>query len=121
MIYVYQAAFLCEVCGEGQRMYQKMEDTSPEDIKDENSYDSDDFPKGPYEASESDSPDHCDECNVFLENPLTAYGREELYRMVASALYNGSMNEYMLEWIEFYDLDLREMIDVLCHKDKNSY
>ena len=43
---------------------------------DENDYDSDDLPKGPYSngGGEADTPQHCDGCGAFLENPLTGDG-----------------------------------------------
>lgn len=46
------------------------------DASDEGSYDSDDFPKGPYPegGGEADTPQHCDSCHEFLENPLTSDG-----------------------------------------------
>lgn len=42
----------------------------------ESDYDSDDLPKGPYAdgGGEADTPQHCDACGGFLENPLTAEG-----------------------------------------------
>lgn len=48
------------------------------DSSDESSYDSDEFPKGPYldGGGESDTPQHCGACHEFLENPLTDDGLE---------------------------------------------
>lgn len=96
--YMYQAAFLCEKCA------QKVIEATPENDRpecicdyghrahfraqcyhdcpcftyepDEATYDSGDFPKGPFPdgGGESDSPTHCDHCGVFLENPLTSDG-----------------------------------------------
>jgi hypothetical protein len=42
----------------------------------ESDYDSDDLPKGPYAdgGGEADTPQHCDDCRRFLENPLTGDG-----------------------------------------------
>src|SRR3954469_15157799 len=46
------------------------------DPDDEATWDSDKFPKGPYEngGGEADTPQHCDQCMAFLENPLTEDG-----------------------------------------------
>lgn len=47
------------------------------DLSDESTFDSDDWPKGPYSdggGGESDSPCHCDACGAFLWNPLTPDG-----------------------------------------------
>jgi hypothetical protein len=43
---------------------------------DENDYDSDDLPKGPYPngGGEADTPQYCDGCGILLENPLTQAG-----------------------------------------------
>ena len=42
----------------------------------ESDYDSDYLPKGPYAdgGGEADTPQHCDGCRQFLENPLTCDG-----------------------------------------------
>src|SRR5437870_2158559 len=91
-VYVYQAALLCEDCGVKARLELTAAAKAPADPDDEGSYDSDDFPKGPYPGGggEADSPQHCDsgtecvnalvcrhgthELGAFLENDLTAEG-----------------------------------------------
>lgn len=81
--FIYRAALLCEPCGEATRRYLTKELRAPADPNDESSYDSDWFPKGPYPngGGEADTPQHCDHCSTFLENPLTpdgdAYVREQ--------------------------------------------
>ena len=61
-VYMYQAALHCEDCGEAIRADLRKAGKAPEDEDDENSYDSDDFPKGPFGAGggEADSVQHCD-------------------------------------------------------------
>ena len=56
-----------------------METPKPKGFDPSNEYtwDSDDYPKGPYPVEESDIPQHCGTCGIFLENPLTDYGEEE--------------------------------------------
>lgn len=75
-VYVFQAALLCEACGEAARA----DTPTPAgyDADCESSWDSDDYPKGPYSdgGGEADCPQHCDHCNTFLENPLTSDGEE---------------------------------------------
>lgn len=73
-VYLFRAAFLCEPCAESY-----MERNAPPafaDLDDESTFDSDDWPKGPYSdgGGESDSPCHCDACGAFLSNPLTPDG-----------------------------------------------
>lgn len=86
--FVFQAAMLCEDCGTQTRAEldasEPRHGTTPEgmsaflgfDPEDEESYDSDDYPKGPYSdgGGEADTPQHCDKCGVLLENPLTSDG-----------------------------------------------
>jgi hypothetical protein len=112
-VYIYQAALLCEACGRATRLKLIGKGKSPADRYDESSYDSDDFPKGPESdgGGESDSPEHCDHCKVFLANPLTALGRDALDDMCREALRKGEFSEAALEWIEFYSVDLPVLLD----------
>lgn len=72
--FLFRAALHCETCA---RAYMAAH-AAPAwaDLSDESSYDSDDWPKGPYPdgGGESDSPSHCDTCGEFLDNPLTPDG-----------------------------------------------
>src|SRR5215510_10106144 len=75
--------------------------------KDEADYDSDELPKGPYAdgGGEADTPQHCDACGCFLENPLTTEG----YRYVNETLIEHARNsdgnaKVLVEWAKFYNL-----------------
>lgn len=100
-VYMYRAAFLCSHCAG-----QVMEDLDrrgmkPADIADEASFDSDDYPKGPYPngGGEADTPQHCDHCDAFLDNPLTSDGEE----YVRDAMEDDSSDAAVLaEWREAY-------------------
>ncbi len=74
-VYQYRAALYCEACGDAIKA--KAEKPAHVVECDESSFDSDDWPKGPYDngGGEADSPQHCDGCGLFLENPLTDDGR----------------------------------------------
>jgi len=67
--YMYRAAFLCEECGESKQ--KELKGTGAE-----SSGESDVYPQGPYPdgGGEADSPQHCDSCEKFLQNPLTSEG-----------------------------------------------
>ena len=67
--FIYQSDIYCESCGD-----DLVKDMTAADTEDTG--DSDDFPQGPYRASEADSPQHCAHCRIFLENPLTGDGYE---------------------------------------------
>lgn len=96
--YVYQAALLCGPCGE--RVRALLAKTAPADAREESTYDSDEYPKGPYPdgGGESDTPDYCDRCRCFLENPLT----DEGYRYVNQVIAENPDSECAKEWAAFY-------------------
>ena len=68
--YIYRAALYCE--RDADKIMATL--TMPAEDVD---YDSDRYPIGPspYGGGESDTPQHCDACGVFLENDLTDDGR----------------------------------------------
>lgn len=73
-VYIFQAALYCEDCGKA--ICARTPKPPHLDPDDESSWDSDDYPKGPYSdgGGEADTPQHCDACHEFLENPLTPDG-----------------------------------------------
>lgn len=103
-VFIFQAALICSTCG---TLYKQGTD-KPEHVNesDESSYDSDDWPKGPYSdgGGEADSPQHCDHCGDFLDNPLTGDG--ETYVRDAFREYvetgRGSLDT-LAEWKAAYD------------------
>jgi hypothetical protein len=121
--YIFQAALYCEQCAQGIKDVRKINcgccggfhadidymdcrgfDQKTGEPRSESLYDSDDFPKGPYPdgGGEADSPQHCDSCNVFLENPLTPEGRSHVRRELA----DGAGDKAVLErWRDFYGMD----------------
>lgn len=99
--YIYQASLLCDACGRAARGKLDRADMTPSDPCDEFGYDSDDYPKGPYPngGGEADSPNHCDHCGLFLENPLTCEG----YRYLAECLdVSGLEDTSRTVWQPFY-------------------
>lgn len=77
--YVFQAALLCGGCGSAtcDQLRPSIKELHPDfDEENESTFDSDYFPKGPYPdgGGEADTPQHCDHCGGFLENPLTPDG-----------------------------------------------
>jgi hypothetical protein len=120
-VYIYQAALLCSYCGEAQRRHldEAFAENGAAPGTDED--DSDRYPQGPYPGGggEADCPQHCDQCGLFLENPLTpdgdAYVREQA-EQYAYPDENGDVATWseiaerasndnqpvLAEWIEFY-------------------
>jgi hypothetical protein len=118
-VYIYCADIYCEDCGERIRQELIASGKAPDDIDDECSYDSDEFPKGPYSdgGGESDCPQHCAcqaECinaielsdgwkvGAWLKNPLTTDGA----RYVAEYLRADPDNEVNQLWAEWYAEEL---------------
>jgi hypothetical protein len=105
--YVYRAALWCEECGEEVRRridaVRHLNGLPPIDTLDERTYDSDDYPNGPYDdgGGEADSPWHCDKCQVFLRNPLTSRGEEYLTEMLVAG--QDDLSGVAQEWCERYD------------------
>jgi len=110
--YIYQADIYCEGCTHmirGGIIAGTCPGQVPNDPDDETTFDSDDWPKGPYPdgGGESDSPQHCDSCGAFLENPLTPDG----LRAVAVAIEAHDRHGYGVasvinEWRNFYRQEL---------------
>ena len=98
-VYIYQAALYCEDCGLDIRMRLDTTDKRPDDPEDEYTYDSDEYPKGPYPdgGGESDSPAHCDSCQLFLENPLTSDGEQYVRETV-----DENSKPLVQEWAQYY-------------------
>lgn len=105
-VYIYQAALLCEACGEHRMHMLDEQGKRPHDPFWEPSYDSDDYPKGPFAdgGGEADVPQHCDHCNAFLENPLTSAGLEYVRDQLDN--YPHKVAGTLLTWVKFYGEDL---------------
>jgi len=113
--YIYAADVWCESCGEDIKRRIEAEGKAPSTPEDEASYDSDDYPKGPYDNEEADTPQHCgshDDCleatelpdgskaGKFLANPLTSHG----YDYVLEAFKEGRSGITRL-WMDNYRRD----------------
>ncbi len=107
--YIFQAALLCADCATSfmakNKQPEHIVEFAPGEL-DESSYDSDEWPKGPYGegGGESDTPAHCDHCQAFLDNSLTGDG--ETYVRDAFREYvetgRGSL-DVLSEWKAGYD------------------
>ena len=89
--YIYQADIYCADCAEVRK----------KDIQNNsNCQDSDDYPQGPYNdgGGESDYPQHCGDCNMFLENSLTSDGEDYVIAAAKDALGG----EVAGEWKDYY-------------------
>ena len=101
MAYTYKAALLCEACA-AMVCHDIRDGIVPGDL---DSADSDEAPQGPYAngGGEADSPQHCDHCNAFLENPLTTDGVEYVENAIARLEFHGKpVSGPAAQWRAFY-------------------
>lgn len=108
----------CEACGETIRAELIAQGKAPADVDDEHSYDSGDFPKGPFPdgGGESDNAEHCDACHTFLENDLTSDGIEYTRGLIIAHIESGrGSGEVIAQWREFYSdvLELPSNSDIV--------
>jgi hypothetical protein len=74
----------------------------------ESDCDSDNLQKGPYAngGGEADTPQHCDGCGVFFENPLTGdgliYVEDAIRDCLTAKKLPGPVNDAVVEWVDFY-------------------
>ena len=102
-VYMFQGALHCEDCGNAIRDTLRKAGRAPEDENDEESFDADDFPKGPYGdgGGQADGPQHCDrhgrclnaielpcgtKIGAWLGNPLTSDGVDWLANSIVEDL-----------------------------------
>jgi hypothetical protein len=103
-VYMFQGSLYCEDCGRDIQDKIREEGKAPEEEDDEESFDSDDFPKGPFGdgGGEADSIHHCDsngEClnaiklpcgskiGAWLGNDLTSEGDEWLAGSIRESIF----------------------------------
>lgn len=107
LAYVFQAELICFDCGNAYMSNHNQPDHV--NMCNEYTYDSGEWPKGPYEegGGESDTPEHCGRCGVFLHNPLT----EDGYEYVAAAFRGfGDVGDFgdpdiLVQWASWYGFD----------------
>jgi hypothetical protein len=94
--YMYQAALYCEDCA--LELRAQLKPFVGRLDRDE----SDRWPVGPYGdgGGEADTPQHCDSCQAFLENPLTSDG----VAYVQEAIDDGG-GACVEEWSSFYGIE----------------
>jgi hypothetical protein len=103
-VYVFQAALLCDSCA--HEYMTNTEKPAHVDTDDQTSYDSDEWPKGAFYDSggEADSPQHCDHCELFLENALTGYGETYVRDAFREYVETGRGKlEVLADWKAYYD------------------
>jgi hypothetical protein len=113
--YIYCAALLCEPCGEAVIKELTQDGEAPADPSDESSYDSDQFPKGPYPdgGGEADTPQHCDHCGEFLDNALTGDGETYVRDAFREYVETGRGKlDVLRTWRDAYDWVFGDFTDI---------
>lgn len=116
-VYIYQADLYCPSCARRIKRRLASEGKRPAEFQDEFTFDSDDFPKGPYPegGGEADIPQHCasgEDCldplildgekyGAFLGNDLTSDGIEYVKDVVENR--GGKVAQF---WAEVYSDEL---------------
>jgi hypothetical protein len=110
MCYIYCADIYCDDCGDKIKDDMCRDGSAAAmiadgaDLTDERSYDSGEYPKGCYGSDESDCPQHCGGCGVFLENDLTTDGADYVIAAVREDLEGGHSDSIACTvWREYYD------------------
>jgi len=102
-IYMWNADLYCKPCGEA------IAATLPEPTEWEHEHsDSNDYPVE-YDSSEgeSDTPDHCGECNLFLERNLTEDGVRYVRELASDYIESSNeLSETVQQWVDFYDIEV---------------
>jgi hypothetical protein len=126
---IYQADLYCDGCTEDIKTELKRDHKAPDKDDDENSFDSDDYPKvADLDSEESDSPQHCgagDDCvraiklpsgnkiGAWLGGSLTGEGLENVSDMIWTNLVSASdhKREVGRLWRHLYKDQLSEVKD----------
>lgn len=92
MSYAYNCEMICDDCAEKIKAELDCKDSG----------DTNEYPQ--YASSdESDCPDHCGHCGVFLENALTTDGEDYVIQNVNCSLLAGLMDSVAVtEWMTYY-------------------
>jgi hypothetical protein len=118
-VYVYKAALYCADCA--RQIIQGLQPlTWPSVMRHDSQY----VPQGPYPdgGGEADTPQHCDACGVFLENPLTPDGhRYVTLQLVEHARDGGGDAAVLKTWGKFYNVPVYAPGEVTIEELRGEY
>jgi hypothetical protein len=120
--YIYNADVYCEACARDIKARIRAEGNEPENPDDETSYDSRDWPKGPFNDEERNCPEHCGsgpdclephifpsgfKAGKFLGGSLTTHGVEYV-----KETHRDRPSEVTKFWIEEFDIAMPEIVSL---------
>ncbi len=109
--FIYCADIYCEECGAKIRAELDKAGKTPADVQNESSFDSDEYPKGPFDdaGGATDCPQHCAECKCYLYAPLTSegqcYAADALWEYVISKRGDRKVLDQWAEDLADYSLE----------------
>jgi len=104
--YIFAADVYCCDCGERHREELSAVGEAPANPANETTYDSGDFPKGPYSDSESDTPQNCADCGFYIEGPLTDDGVDYVIEAMNDDIQRRHTNSIVRDWAAHLDKGL---------------
>jgi hypothetical protein len=107
-IYMFEADLYCGPCGEAIAATLPAPDAWEREHPDSASH------PVAYDSNEGqcDSPDHCGQCQLFLERNLTEEGVRYVKEIVAEDLSTEiEIVGVVREWIDFYGIDAKDCVD----------
>lgn len=106
MSYAYNAEMFCDSCA--AEIMIELDNADHED-----SGDTDEYPQSDGGNDESDCPQHCAECAVFLENSLTTDGYDYVKGAVETDLNDGRYDSIACrEWASYYGIKVKFHFEV---------
>lgn len=115
-VYVYQASLWCETCTADDvlsvppdRIRSAIDKERARHGIPDGASDTDNVPDGPHRdgGGDADTPQHCDCCQVFLENPLTSDGYNYVWDAIKEHNEHNETGrgdrEILETWREFYN------------------
>lgn len=130
--YIYRADIYCKECGEAIQAKLSKEGKAPSFPHLESTFDSDEYPKGPYPdgGGEADTPHHCGNAHRCL-NPLELSDGQKVGRWLGNPLTKAGV-EYVREaqfeggevaelWAKWYEEELRNPLEVYPNRDYDAH
>ena len=102
--FIFAADVYCPHCADAIK--RRLASVAPADPANENTFDSGDYPKGPYSDDSSDTPQNCAECGDYIENPLTEAGVDYVIEAMQEDIDRHHTNSVVRDWAGHLDKGL---------------
>jgi hypothetical protein len=102
--YIFAADVYCPHCAD--EIKRRLADVAPANPDDETTYDSGDYPKGPFSDDSSDTPHNCANCGDYIEGPLTEDGVDYVIDAMQNDIDCHHTNSIVRDWASHLDKGL---------------